>query len=149
MPFGLCNTLATLQRLMQKCLDELNLTYCLIYLDDMIIFSKTEEEHLQCLCIVFECFSEHNLNVKPTKCDFFQNEINYLAHHISKEGVWPSKENLKAVAEIAPPQNLHWNLSFLGAWWGISNDLSRGLHALCNHCMNLYLGKVSARRMSE
>ena len=46
MLYGLCNTLATFQRLMQNCLGELNLTYALIYLDDIIVFSRTEEEHL-------------------------------------------------------------------------------------------------------
>ena len=55
-PFGLCNAPATFQRSMQNCPGELNLTYCLIYLDDAIVFSKTEEEHLQCLHIVFEHF---------------------------------------------------------------------------------------------
>ena len=92
------------QRLIQNCLGELNLTYCFIYLDDMIVYSKTEEEHLQQLCIVFSCFREHNLKLKPTKCKFFWSEINYVAHHVSKEGVWPSKENLTAVAEFAPPK---------------------------------------------
>ena len=87
MLFGLCNATAMFQRLMQKCLGELNLTYCLFYLDDMIIFSKMEEEHLHHLCVVFECFREHNLKLTLTKCKFFKNEINYLAHHISKEGV--------------------------------------------------------------
>ena len=46
MPFGLCNTLATFQRLMQNCMGELNLIYCLIYLDDLIVFLQTVEEHL-------------------------------------------------------------------------------------------------------
>ena len=52
MPFGLCNAPTTFQRLMQNCLGKLNLTCCLIYLDDMIVFSKTKEEHLQCLHVV-------------------------------------------------------------------------------------------------
>ena len=56
MPFGLCNTHTTFQRLMQNCLGKLNLMYCLIYLDDMIVFSKIKEEHLQCLHVVFEHF---------------------------------------------------------------------------------------------
>ena len=53
MPFGLCNVPATFQWLMQNCLGELNLIYCLIYLDDTVIFSQMAEEHLHCLCIVF------------------------------------------------------------------------------------------------
>ena len=68
---------------MQECLGELNLTYCLIYMDEMIVFLKMEEEHLQCLCFVFDCFWEHNLRLKLTKCEFLWDEINYLAHHVS------------------------------------------------------------------
>ena len=56
MPFGLCNVPATFQRLMQNYLGRLNLMYCLIYLDDMIVFSKTKEEDLPCLHVVFKCF---------------------------------------------------------------------------------------------
>ena len=55
MPFGLCNAPPTFQRLMQNCLGELNLTYCLIYLDDVIVFSETLEEHLQRMHVVFDC----------------------------------------------------------------------------------------------
>ena len=88
---------------MQNCVGELNLTYCLIYLNNMIVFSKTEDEHLQHLHIVFEHFREHNLELKPTKCEFFKNKIFYLAHHTSKEGAWPSKVNLKAVARFSQP----------------------------------------------
>ena len=71
MPFGFCNTPVTFQHLMQSTLGELNLTYCIIYLDDVIIFGHSEEEHLECLCIMFECFREFNLKLKP-KCSFFQ-----------------------------------------------------------------------------
>ena len=114
MPFALSNAPATFQRLMENCLGELNLTYCLIYLDDVIVFSKTEKEYLQCLCTVFNCFRIHNLRLKSTQCEFFWNEINYLADHISKEGVWPSKENLKAVAKFTPPQIYIETQAFLG-----------------------------------
>ena len=91
MPFGLCNAPVMFQRLMKNCLGELNLTYYLIYLDDVIVFLKIAEEYLQCLHMVFDFFREHNLRLKPTKCKFFWNEINYLAHHVSREGMWPSK----------------------------------------------------------
>ena len=103
MPFGLCNTPPTFQRLMLNCLGKLNLTYCLIYLDDVIIFSRTEEEHLERMHVVFNRLREHGLKLKPSKCDVFKTEINYLAHHVSKKGVLPSKKNLEAIAKCLPP----------------------------------------------
>ena len=103
MPFRLCNAPAMFQRLMQNCLGELILAYSLIYLDDVLVFSKMEEEHLQHLHIVFNCFRVHNLGLKPSKFKFFWNEINYLANHISRDAVQPSKDNLKGVAMFVPP----------------------------------------------
>ena len=72
---------------MLNCLGELNLTYCLIYLDDVIVFSHTEEEHLERMRVIFDRFREHGLKLKPSKCEVFKTEINYLAHHVSKKGV--------------------------------------------------------------
>ena len=114
MPFGLCNAPPTFQRLMQNCLGELNLTYCLIYLDDVIIFSQTEEEHLERMRVVFDHLREHGLKLKPSKCDVFKTEINYLAHHVSKKGVLPSKKNLEAIAECPPPDTYTKVKSFVG-----------------------------------
>ena len=94
MPFGLCNTLVTFQHLMPNTLGELNLTYCMIYLDDVIVFGCMEEEHLECLCIVFKRFQEFNLKLKPSKCSFFQSEIVYLANHILQWGILPSRDNV-------------------------------------------------------
>ena len=54
MPFGICNAPATFQQLMQNCLGKLNLIYCLIYLDNLIMFPWTVEEHLHQLCVVFD-----------------------------------------------------------------------------------------------
>ena len=59
-----------------------------------------EEEHLKCLRVVFECFQEFNLKLKPAKCSFFQMEIVYLAHHVSCEGICPSKENVCTIKEF-------------------------------------------------
>ena len=67
MLFGLCNALATFQCLMQNMLGKLNLMYCVIYLDDIIIFGHTEEKHLEHLCIVFKRFWDFNLKLKPSK----------------------------------------------------------------------------------
>ena len=103
MPFGLCNALATFQKLMQNCLSELNLIYCLIYLDDIIVFSLMGEEHLHRLCVVFDQFREYSLKLKPSKCSLFEEEINYLAHQVSKGGVQPSNLNLRTIAECPLP----------------------------------------------
>ena len=66
--------------------------YCIIYLNDVIVFGCSEEEHLECLCVVFECFGDFNLKLKPSKCSFFRSEIMYLALHMSCQGIHPSRE---------------------------------------------------------
>ena len=114
MLFGLCNVLATFQQLMQDCLGKLNLIYCLIYLDDLIVFSRTVEEHLHQLRVVFNQLWEYNLKLKPSKCSLFKEEINYLAHWVSQQGVWPRDANLKAIAECALPQTYMEIQAFLG-----------------------------------
>ena len=142
MSFGLSDTPAMFQRLMQNWLGKLNMTYCLIYLDDVIVFSKTEEEHLHCLCVVFKHFREHHLKLRLTKCEFFKSKINYLAHHVSKEGIQPSKENLKTVAEIAPCilQPLHEHLSGEGAskkneWLMLTENALGAFNTLKKACL--------------
>ena len=114
MPFGLCNTPPTFQRLMQNCLGELNLTYCLIYLDDVIVFSDTPDEHLWRMCVVFDCLREHGLKLKLSKCEVFKSEINYLAHHVSRKGVLPSKKNLESITQCPPPDTYTKVKSFVG-----------------------------------
>ena len=102
------------QRLMQNCLGELNLTYCLIYLDDMIVFSDTPDEHLRRMCVVFDHLREHGLKLKPSKCEVFKSEINYLAHHVSQKGVLPSKKNLESIAQCPPLDTYTKVKSFVG-----------------------------------
>ena len=114
MPFGLCNAPPTFQRLMLNCLGELNLTYCLIYLDDVIVFSHTEEEHLERMRVIFDRLREHGLKLKPSKCEVFKTEINYLAHHVSKKGIQPSKKNLESIAQCPPPDTYTKVKSFVG-----------------------------------
>ena len=114
MPFGLCNAPTTSQRLMQNCLGELNLTYCLIYLDDVIVYSKTQEEHLQWMHVVFDHLHKYGLKLKPTKCDLFRTELIYLAHHVSKDGVKPSKKNVASIIACSPPKTYTDIRSFTG-----------------------------------
>ena len=112
MPFGLCNALVTFQWLMQYCMGELNLIYCLIYLDDLIVFLQTAKEHLHWLCVMFDWLGEYKLKLKLLKCSLFKEEINYLAHQVSNWGVWPSNTNLKA--ECASPETYTEIWAFLG-----------------------------------
>ena len=72
MAFGLTNAPATFQRLMERGIGELHLKECLIYLDDIIIYSKSFEEHLLCLENVFRQLEQHGLKLKCSKCEFFQ-----------------------------------------------------------------------------
>ena len=87
----------TFQQLMQNCLGELNLTYCLIYLDDVITFSKDEDEHLNCMRVIFDRFWAEHLKLKPSKCNLFHDKIMYLMHRVTKDGIQPSEEHIKAI----------------------------------------------------
>ena len=82
MPFGLTNALAMFQRLMEMCLGDLHLNWCIIYLDDVIIFSKTPKEHLKCLRGVFEKLAQAGLKLKLKKCKFFKTKLAYLRHKV-------------------------------------------------------------------
>ena len=86
MPFGLTNAPATFQRLMQSFPGELHLDWCIIYLDDIIVFSWTYKEHLHRLKAVFNKLKAAGLKLKPSKFDLFKQQINYLGHVVSKEG---------------------------------------------------------------
>ena len=133
MLFGLCKAPATFQHLMQNTLGELNLMYCMIYLDDVIIFGCTEEEHLECLCIMFERFREFNLKLKPSKCSFFQSEILYLAHHVSQWGILPSHKNMQAVEEFPMPETYMQVCAFCrlaGHYWRLIKGFIKKGHPL-------------------
>ena len=72
-PFGLTNAPSTFQHLMVSCLGEIHLKRCIIYLEDIIAFSKTPEEHIERLRRVFEKLSAAGLRLKPSKCEFFKS----------------------------------------------------------------------------
>ena len=86
----------------------------MIYLDDLIVFLQMAEEHLHWLHVIFDQLWEYNLKLKPSKCSLFKEEINYLAHQVSKRGIWPSDANLKAITDCAPPQTYTEIRAFLG-----------------------------------
>ena len=114
MPFGLTNAPATFQRLMESCLGELNLSWCIIYLDDIIVFSQTPEEHLVRLQAVFDKLKAARLKLKPSKCELFKKQINYLGHVVGQEGVTTDPDKIKAVTEWPRPTTVTEVRSFLG-----------------------------------
>ena len=128
MPFGLCNVPATFQRLMQNCLGELNLRYCLIYLYDVVVYSKILEEHLQRMRVVFDRLREHGIKLKPTKCDLFRTKLVYLAHHVSKDGVKPSKKNVASIVACLPPKTYTDIWSFVGVMGHYRHFIKGSVH---------------------
>ena len=78
MPFGTTNAPATFQRLMHDCLKDLNMRWCIVYLDDIIILSDTKEDNLKRLEAVFQKLAAAGLKLKPSKCFIFREEIEYL-----------------------------------------------------------------------
>ena len=148
MPFGLCNVPATFQRLMHNCLGQLNLTYCLINLNDIIIFSQMAEEHLHHLHIIFDLFWEHNLKLKPSKCNFFRDENTYLAYRVSKDGVCPSNTNLKVIAECTPPQTyteVHSFLSMVGHY----QRFIKGFACITQPLSKYLTGEGASRKLEQ
>ena len=113
-PFGLCNAPATFSRLMDCVLAGLHWETCLFYLDDIIVFSSTWEEHLARLCEVFEHLRHAKLKLGATKCTFAAKEVNYLGHRVTEEGLLPDSSLLAAIREIPPPKTATEVRYFLG-----------------------------------
>ena len=115
MPYSLCNTPVTFQHLMQNCLGELKLSFAMVYLDDVIVYSKTTEDHLTQLQAIFDHFAHHGLNLKPSKCHFFKEEISYLGHEISAKGMLPRQKGIEEIAHMGTPTTYTGIRKFIGA----------------------------------
>ena len=114
MPFSLTNAPATFQCLMESCLGELHLSWCIIYLDDIIIFSDNPKEHLHQLSGVFAKLDKAGLKLKPNKCEFFKTKITYLGHIVSSKGIETDPKKVKAVKNWTVPKTVTDVRSFLG-----------------------------------
>ena len=114
MPFGLTNAPATFQRLMECILAGLTGDECLIYIDDIVVFSRTFLEHLQRLRRVFQRLRDASLRLKPPKCKFARKEVHYLGHIVSAEGVRTDPDKTKAVKEYPIPHDVKQLRQFLG-----------------------------------
>ena len=103
MPFGLKTAPQTYQRLMELALSGLQGTACLIYLNDVIVYGKTFEEHLQRLSLVLQWFCQVGLKLKPSKCHFFKTQVTFLGHLLSPDGVLPDPGNVEKITTWPVP----------------------------------------------
>ena len=111
-PFGLAQAPAYFQLLMNKVLK--GLKFAMTYLDDIIIYSQDESQHLEHLEIVFNHLREAGLKMKHSKCDFFKSEIHYLGHLISPEGISPLPNKLDSIKHMPAPNSAKKIKQFLG-----------------------------------
>merc|ERR1711893_274924 len=114
MPFGLNNAPATFQRLMEKVLAGLVWDFVVVYLDDVVIFSKTLEEHLGHLKVVLERFKKSGLKLKPRKCELCRDKVEYLGHTVSPEGVGTKDDLIEKVQNWDTPRTVRQVRQFLG-----------------------------------
>ena len=114
MPFGLCNAGATFQRLMDMVMSGLAFEVCLVYLDDVIVFSSTMDEHFQRLTAVLTRLRDTGLKLKPSKCQLLQKHVAFLGHIVSEDGVSTDPEKVRAIMDWPTPDNLREVRSFVG-----------------------------------
>lgn len=103
MPFGLCNAPVTFQNVMNNVLHEYLYKFCIVYLDDILIYSKNLEEHYQHLDKVFEKLHDAGLRMNVKKCTFCVNEVEYLGFVINEQGCMPQDSHVQDLLKWKPP----------------------------------------------
>lgn len=98
---------------MERCMGQLNLQDCLIYLYDIIIFSPDVESHIDRLDAVFRQLAEYNMKIKPSKCEFFKTKISYLGQIVSADGIQADPEKMEAVRTWPTPRSVRKVRQFL------------------------------------
>lgn len=136
MSFGLCNAVATFQRLMETVLRGLHWKTCLLYIDDVIVFANKFDTHIQRLDNVLERIAQAGLKISPKKCHFFQKQVKFLGHIVSEDGVSTDPQKVECVSNWPQPRTVHDVRSFLGTcsyyrrFIPLFSDLARPLNKL-------------------
>ena len=128
MAMGLANAPATYQRLMENVLGDLHLHICMVFLDDIIVFGNTFQEHLDRLERVLIRLGENGLKLNPKKCSFCQEEVKYVGHIVSKEGIATDPEKIEQVKNWPRPQSpedVRRYLGFCGYYRRFVKDFSK------------------------
>jgi hypothetical protein len=113
-PFGLTNAPATFMCLMNNLLSKFLDKFVLVFIDDILIYSKNREEHEEHLRLVLQALREHQLYAKFNKCEFFQKQIHYLGHVLSEEGVVVDPDKIRSIMEWPTPKDVSNIRSFMG-----------------------------------
>src|SRR5258708_4929797 len=114
MPFGLTNAPATFMNLMQTVFSPFLDEYVIVFLDDILVYSKNYDEHMKHLDTVLHTLRQHKLYAKKSKCKSLKHEISFLGHFINSHGIKMEPSKVDAVLKWPQPKNLHDIRSFLG-----------------------------------
>ena len=113
-PFGLKNAHASFVFLMNNILSNYLDKFVVVFIDDILIYSKNKQEHEEHLKIVLQVLREHKLYAKFSKCDLFKDAIQYLGHVVSKDGISVDPDKIKAITEWLVPKNVTDIRLFMG-----------------------------------
>ena len=114
MPFGLTNAPAAFMDLMNRVFKPYLDTFVIVFIDDILVYSQSEEEHAEHLRIVLQTLRDKQLYAKFNKCEFWLEEVVFLGHVISAEGVYVDPKKIEAILSWKPPTSVHEVRSFLG-----------------------------------
>ncbi|CAF0886678.1 unnamed protein product [Brachionus calyciflorus] len=114
MPFGLTNAPATFQRMVDKALTGLIGKICLVYLDDIIVYSRTVEQHIEHLKLIFDRLRQAALKFNRKKCFFMKRQVIYLGHVVNSDGLFPCEDKVKAIKAFKIPRTIKQLQNFLG-----------------------------------
>ena len=114
MPFGLTNAPAVFMSLMNKIFRPYLDQFVVVFIDDILVYSRSEEEHEQHLRIVLQILRENQLYAKASKCEFWLNEVKFLGHVVSKNGIVVDPTKVEAVLDWRQPKTMSEIRSFLG-----------------------------------
>ena len=114
LPFGPVNAPGYFQRMMDEVMGGLKWSSVLVYIDDLIVFSKSVEQHMLDLSVVFQRLREAGLTLKPKKCELFAKSVKYLGHVVSAKGMAPDPDKVRAIRDMPVPTDKTEVLSFLG-----------------------------------
>lgn len=148
MPQGVTNAPSTFQRLMEKCVGDLHLNEVLVFLDDLIVFSETLEEHEVRLMKVLTRLRDYGLKLSPEKCHFFRTSVKYLGHVVDAQGVHTDPEKVSALKTWPCPSNRKELKCFLG-FAGYYRRFVEGYSKIARPLNHLTAGYHPARKRGK